>query len=226
MKSRLILALAGAAVLGLGGTCAQAGVTFVGYQTALNLDESLVTAFEGGPALADVAFGLPGYSLVGDAVLFTGSAKGLSAAPATSAATRDGTQYLSIRRGQAATLDTPLLASMSFYVGSLDGHNSFTFHLGDGTTEIVTGAMLAALPGMDANGNQTGFTTNGRLTFNFGSAIDSVVLFAGGNSFEISDVGASATVPEPAAWAMMILGFGGVGALMRRRRPGLLIGSH
>lgn len=26
------------------------------------------------------------------------------------------------------------------------------------------------------------------------------------------------TVPEPASWAMMILGFGGVGALMRRRR--------
>jgi hypothetical protein len=25
-------------------------------------------------------------------------------------------------------------------------------------------------------------------------------------------------VPEPATWAMMILGFGGVGAVMRRRR--------
>jgi hypothetical protein len=27
-------------------------------------------------------------------------------------------------------------------------------------------------------------------------------------------------VPEPAAWALMIMGFGGVGALMRRRRDG------
>jgi hypothetical protein len=27
-----------------------------------------------------------------------------------------------------------------------------------------------------------------------------------------------AVVPEPATWAMMIMGFGGVGALMRRRR--------
>jgi hypothetical protein len=27
-----------------------------------------------------------------------------------------------------------------------------------------------------------------------------------------------AAVPEPATWAMMIVGFGGVGALMRRRR--------
>jgi hypothetical protein len=27
-----------------------------------------------------------------------------------------------------------------------------------------------------------------------------------------------AAVPEPTTWAMMIIGFGGVGALMRRRR--------
>jgi len=32
-------------------------------------------------------------------------------------------------------------------------------------------------------------------------------------------VGATPGVPEPATWGMMILGFGGVGALMRRRRP-------
>ena len=31
----------------------------------------------------------------------------------------------------------------------------------------------------------------------------------------------STAVPEPGAWAMMIVGFGGVGALMRRRRVGL-----
>ena len=52
-----------------------------------------------------------------------------------------------------------------------------------------------------------------------------------------SDIGAVATgfatngegsggpggfIPEPATWAMMIIGFGGVGALMRRRRRGML----
>jgi hypothetical protein len=30
--------------------------------------------------------------------------------------------------------------------------------------------------------------------------------------------GPGVTVPEPATWAMMILGFGGIGALLRRRR--------
>ena len=30
--------------------------------------------------------------------------------------------------------------------------------------------------------------------------------------------GVSLTVPEPATWAMMLLGFGGMGATLRRRR--------
>jgi hypothetical protein len=34
----------------------------------------------------------------------------------------------------------------------------------------------------------------------------------------LGGIGPAAVVPEPAAWAMMIIGFGGVGAVMRRRR--------
>ena len=219
MSMKTISALAGAAAIAIVASSAQAAVTFVGYQTAVNPGESLVTGFEGGPSLGATIFNQPGYSLDGSAVLFTGSADGLSAAPATSATTRDTTQYLSVQGGQTATLDTPLLNAISFYVGSLDGFNSFTFHLANGTTQVVTGATLDALPGMDANGNQTGFTTNGRLTFSFGSAIDSVDFGSGSNALEISDVGAvGATVPEASTWAMMIVGLGGVGGLLRRRR--------
>jgi hypothetical protein len=218
MQTKFISALAATAAIAFAASAAQAAVTFVGYQTALNPGESLVTGFEGGPTLNDVNFNLSGYSLAGTAVLFTGSTAGLSAAPATSALTRDTTQYLSVQGGQSATLDTPLLKDISFYVGSLDGYNSFTFHLADGGTQVVTGAMLAALPGMDANGNQTGFTTNGRLTFSFGSGIDSVDFGSGSNSLEISDIGATTvSVPEASTWALMIVGFGGVGSLLRRR---------
>ena len=37
------------------------------------------------------------------------------------------------------------------------------------------------------------------------------------------DVPVAAAVPEPASWAMMIAGFGAIGAAMRRRRRGLAI---
>jgi hypothetical protein len=36
-------------------------------------------------------------------------------------------------------------------------------------------------------------------------------------------VSSSAAVPEPATWAMMIMGFGGIGATLRRRRQALAI---
>lgn len=36
-------------------------------------------------------------------------------------------------------------------------------------------------------------------------------------------VGSAAVVPEPATWAMMIIGFGGIGATLRRRRQALAL---
>ena len=218
MNSRPLCAVLGALALCMTAGAANA-VTFVGFQTDLNPDETLVTAFEGGPTLGDVTFLLDGFSLSGSALLTTGSVAGVTAAPAFSLSTRDLTQYLSVQRAQTATLDTPLLKSISFYIGSLDAFNRFTFHLADGTTKVFTGGALAALPGTDANGSQTGFTTNGRLTFTFDSEIDSVQFASGNNALEISDIAtALALVPEPASWAIMILGFGGVGGMARLRR--------
>ena len=222
MNSRPLCAVLGALALCMTAGAANA-VTFVGFQTDLNPDETLITSFEGGPTLGDVTFLLAGFDFSGSAVLTTGSFAGLSAAPAFTATTRDTSQYLSVRRGQSATLDTPFLKSISFYVGSLDAYNSFTFHLADGSTQVFTGAALAALPATDDNGSQTGFTTNGRLTFSFDSDIDSVMFASSSNSLEISDIGtALALVPEPTSWAIMILGFGGVGATARLRRRTLL----
>lgn len=37
-----------------------------------------------------------------------------------------------------------------------------------------------------------------------------------GNSFEFDSLAGG--VPEPTTWALMIVGFGGAGALLRRRR--------
>ena len=40
---------------------------------------------------------------------------------------------------------------------------------------------------------------------------------AGGQNFLITSVSGT-TVPEPEAWTLMIAGFGGMGAMLRRRR--------
>lgn len=42
---------------------------------------------------------------------------------------------------------------------------------------------------------------------------------AGDNYYSVSEIQAFQAVPEPAAWALMILGFGLVGNALRRRRP-------
>lgn len=64
--------------------------------------------------------------------------------------------------------------------------------------------------------------------FNFANAYSrfafgaSTVAFAQGNpDQELSAVGMAA-VPEPGPWALMLLGFGGLGAVLRRRRASLM----
>jgi hypothetical protein len=44
------------------------------------------------------------------------------------------------------------------------------------------------------------------------------VLAANAGNTGLSDIHFSTAVPEPAAWALMILGFGGAGVMLRRRR--------
>lgn len=54
-----------------------------------------------------------------------------------------------------------------------------------------------------------------------GQLIDYFTIAANGSIGDVRQIrigGVTAIVPEPASWAMMIMGFGGMGAMMRRRR--------
>jgi hypothetical protein len=92
---------------------------------------------------------------------------------------------------------------------------------------------------LDINGSQVGATFDApgvagvwqqvSMTWNSGSATTADLALVNqntspdGNDFALDDISLSAQspggVPEPAAWALMLLGFGGLGAALRRRAP-------
>jgi hypothetical protein len=111
--------------------------------------------------------------------------------------------------------DGRALGRFSLYWGSIDTYNTLSFLKADGT-------LVKSFTGVDfppANGSQPAALTNRRITFGFSQAdaVTKVRFASSQNAFEF-DTLAIAAVPEPASWAMLIAGFGLIGATMRRRR--------
>jgi PEP-CTERM motif len=123
--------------------------------------------------------------------------------------------YMAILSGQSETLKfSHQMDIFGLYWGSIDTYNSVEFLLnGAQVGAIIKGSDLAAP--IAATGNQLGANSNAYVTFS-NLLFDEVILSSSGNSFEFSNVAAAA--PEPATWAMMILGFGGVGFMASRRK--------
>jgi PEP-CTERM motif len=156
------------------------------------------------------------WSLVkGTAETRKGSLAGQYAAPlgmGTSPIT--GTTYFSVEVNseEMATWATPQ-TSLVIYWGSIDGldgiDNSITV---DGIT--LTGAQLATMGALGL-GNQANPKDNQFVTIT-GLAPFTTVEFAdtGKNAFEFS---LGSAVPEPSTWAMMMLGFAGLGYAAFRR---------
>ncbi len=127
---------------------------------------------------------------------------------------------------------------------TVSGNNftPFTATFGTGQTRVVTFARrtqntqqsTGAFSGEgDATGtldtNLSSFVGDGSVTFDFarlslfkvapGSATLSIVPQVGGTAqLTYNYTEATAAVPEPATWALMSGGFGGAGAMLRRRR--------
>lgn len=142
--------------------------------------------------------------------IYNGSAAGITAMPPG-----DTTDYLSILgpNGFATLTFNTGITNLSFFMGSPDQYNSIDF-FGPGSTFLqgFDGSMFTGPP---ANGDQS---LGERITFSFNGANVTEVRFGSTqNSFELDRIGATA-VPEPATWAMMLIGFGGLGAVLRFRR--------
>jgi hypothetical protein len=130
----------------------------------------------------------------------------------------DGSKgYLSVLGGGSATITfAKPVSSFQFDWGSVDSYNSLVITSNSESETVVPGSMNFTNP---ANGDQVSPGTNGLFTVTGspGETFTSITLSSSSNSFEIDNL-AVAGVPEPANWALMIVGFGAIGAMSRRRR--------
>jgi hypothetical protein len=126
----------------------------------------------------------------------------------------DDTHYLTIPGGTSVTLTAiKALKSFSFYMGSPDEYNSIRFIGAGGFDVIVPGHTLVL-----GDTNQS-WSWGKRVNFDFGgNTVNTIILSSAGNSFEVDNF-AGGAVPEAGTWAMMLLGFGAMGAAFRARRP-------
>jgi len=124
----------------------------------------------------------------------------------------DPTHYLTIPGGASTELtSTKGLKYFSLYMGSPDTYNTIRFIGANGYDVTVPGTTLVA-----GDTNQS-WSWGKRVNFNFGDdRVDHIILSSSGNSFEADNFAGG--VPEPATWGLMIMGFGGMGAVLRRRR--------
>jgi len=109
--------------------------------------------------------------------------------------------------------------ALSFYIGSIDWGNTVeVLDLGGNVLRSFSGMELAAPA--TPNGKQEVSATNRLLTFGAqGNELIGGVRFSSNvDSLEADNVRFTAAVPEPATWAMMLVGFGMVGATARYRR--------
>jgi hypothetical protein len=204
MKLRL-LALAAAAATALVASSANAAIvfTFIPGGASPAGGFTVVDTF-------DTADGLTGSNFQ----IKVPPADGNGAPPANSIPS--GTPYLSVLGGGSATYAfAGEVSAFEFDWGSVDSYNTLTIN--------STGADPIIVPGLSfpnaANGNQVDPGTNGlfRVAGTAGEHFTSVTFSSSQNSFEVDNL-AVAGVPEPASWALMILGFGGAGAVLRGQR--------
>ena len=212
MKKTFLAAVLLSTALAPAAASAAPIITFTeGVYTAPALpDMRTVQNFDSAPDSGAAYVAGPGETVTGDARVFSVTWPGTAVDPRNAS----GNHYLSIVNGSySVALERPA-AFFSFILGSLDNYNVLTFGYSDGTSQAFTGRQII---GAGSTGPFNS-ATSGRVSYNFssGPSLTSATFSSGTPSFEIDDI--VSTAPEPASWAMMLLGVGAAGGVLRRRR--------
>ena len=107
-----------------------------------------------------------------------------------------------------APISFNILTENEYFNILVNGTQVGTFTVDPGMTSVSGSGSLASILGPDF---QVAFIVAQTVDPGDGS-----IKFSDGGTFTLS--GAAGAVPEPATWALMLLGFGGIGVAMRRRR--------
>ncbi len=166
------------------------------------------------------AFPAYGNDTKGPTILITFGAHGSeSITQASSQGPYDGSDdtYIGVINNSGATINSFTVASSTADIFGFDGDGIDTY----GAVENVGNPDATGYGG--PNGYFTNITTVGGVesgTVNFlgGIASGGTDYFSLEEPLTAASIGG--TVPEPASWALMLLGFGGIGCAIRRRASG------
>lgn len=210
-------------LLGIAGVAALAVASPAGAAVVIGSNVPGTSPYSGPAPTYD--FDTPGTTptTVGGGVITTGTTPGLFAQPFGSTG-----NYFSVGPSTSSpgTIDLSSFGdifAISILWGSIDTYNTLEFI--DSVGNVIadfTGTEIIA----PANGDQSSPATNRVVQFNFSGGDEALVagirLTSTQNAFELDNIAVN-PVPEPATWAMMLLGFGAVGFAMRRRRSPVLM---
>jgi len=133
----------------------------------------------------------------------------------------DTSNFLAIYAGGVETIQNAANAynTLSLYWGTPDSFNAIDLLDAAGNSIYsITGADVAGLSGM----------TSGLVSLTSSQSFYGAKFSSSSSAFELDNIGFSNTsasaVPEPASWAMMMIGFGAMGYAMRRRS--VRFGAH
>ena len=199
------------AALMLGSTGVAQAAPTITSPTTLNL-MTFGTGNGGGlQADATVAAALRGFVFSpGTAGVFSGTNPGNTtgySSPLTGNA-----NYLAVQpNGSISFTFATAQTSYAALIGTIDTYNLLTFTGVNGSQQVSGADILAALAGTTNGSSTRNVQITGLNAFTTVTATDSLA-----SAFEFVPT-VVPSVPEPAAWGMMILGFGLVGGVLRRR---------